>query len=255
MQQWNLESWCPITTFCDTPSTLSSRSSHENVPNRSDSTNVTSLPIPYRYPCYNNLNAGVPSAANSAVSGFGEDTFSTWNSFEFAAAAAAQSRSVYQSPFNPPAPTPINPTAVAAAAASQHREAAYLSATAATGTSQVSHKPSVSYPFGVTSSVGHSTSWISPVSSSHHRRTKRRPYSKLQIIELEKQFLDNMYLTRDRRTRMSEALNLSERQVKIWFQNRRMKMKKMAERDKQDKEQMEREKQAMNIKLLSITTN
>ena len=68
-------------------------------------------------------------------------------------------------------------------------------------------------------SVSHSPSWASPpiVSSTHHRRTKRRPYSKLQIVELEKQYQDNMYLTRDRRTRLSEALNLSERQVSQRF--------------------------------------
>ncbi|XP_041121039.1 homeobox protein CDX-1-like [Polyodon spathula] len=75
-----------------------------------------------------------------------------------------------------------------------------------------------------------------PVSAGGKTRTKdkyRVVYTDHQRLELEKEFHFSRYITIRRKAELAATLGLSERQVKIWFQNRRAKERKVTKKKMQ----------------------
>lgn len=72
------------------------------------------------------------------------------------------------------------------------------------------------------------TSGSSPVQSSDSTKHKRSraAFTHLQVLELEKKFNHQKYLSAPERAHLASTLRLTETQVKIWFQNRRYKTKR-----------------------------
>ena len=66
-------------------------------------------------------------------------------------------------------------------------------------------------------------------SSSKGRRFSRAVFTESQRIGLENAFQASQYVQKGCRTRLAESLGLTELQVKVWFQNRRMKWRSSKE--------------------------
>ncbi|CRL00010.1 CLUMA_CG013300, isoform A [Clunio marinus] len=68
-----------------------------------------------------------------------------------------------------------------------------------------------------------------PSDSSLKSEDEKRPrtaFSGPQLARLKHEFNENRYLTEKRRQQLSAELGLNEAQIKIWFQNKRAKIKK-----------------------------
>lgn len=55
------------------------------------------------------------------------------------------------------------------------------------------------------------------------RKKPRTSFNRPQIVELEKRFMKQKYLSSSERSSLARSLKMTDAQVKTWFQNRRTK--------------------------------
>ncbi|KAK3859872.1 hypothetical protein Pcinc_034045 [Petrolisthes cinctipes] len=97
-------------------------------------------------------------------------------------------------------------------------------------------------PFPLSRRIGHPYQSRTPPK----RKKPRTSFTRVQVNELEKRFNKQKYLASSERAQLAKQLNMTDAQVKTWFQNRRTKWRRQAA------EEREAERQATNRLMMSL---